>query len=535
VSDKPGIQADSKVSSVIIYSDRALVTRTAKVTVEKESDLVFAGLPGSLDDQSIRVKAKGLTIGEIQIRMGYEKQPHPRVKEVEDKIKVLEIDDRKLADEYAITKEKEKFLSAIATSSATLITKEINSAQVSPQSWREGLKFIVEELTRSRTRVAEIERERADLKEKINAANQELNDIRADVEQRKAIYVCISLRDTVVSERDVHPEKAQAYEIELSYVIYGASWWTYYELRGNPAEKQLEISYFGKTRQRTGEDWDDTKLILSTGMPALGGVAPEPSPWYISLYRARPRGEAADYEAAAGSRAAAPAMKPKKEMTVEQAPPEPQPVEAGIAIWYPLPGKYTIKSGDQERKILIKKMPFEAEFSYSTLPRIAQLAYLTGKIKNTTDFLLLAGEGNTYVGDDFTGRVYVPTVVPDDFLTASLGADERVKVKRELKKMKVDKGGIFGSKTKHEMAYENSIENFHTKELTCKIVDQVPVPTDPSIKVSDVRFEPKPTEENKDQGIYTWKIVLQPKAKFTIKVSFSVEAPGEAEVQGLSA
>ncbi len=520
MSDKPAIQADSKVSSVIIYNDRALVTRTAKVTVEKESDLVFAGLPGGLDDQSVRVKAKGLTIGEIQIRTGYEKQPHPRVKEIQDRIKALEIDDRKLADEYAITKEKEKFLSSIATSSATLITKEINSAQVSPQSWREGLKFIVEELTRSRTRVAEIERERTELKEKISAANQELNDIRADVEQRKAITF------------DVQPEKAQGYEIELSYVIYGASWWTYYELRGHPVEKQLEISYFGKVSQRTGEDWDDTKLILSTGMPALGGVAPEPSPWYISLYRARPQGVA---YAADECRSVAQAPKAKREMTEEEAPPEPVPVEAGIAILYPLPGKYTIKSGDQERKILIKKMPFEAEFAYSTLPRISQLAYLTGKIKNATDFLLLAGEGNTYVGDDFTGRVYVPTVVPDDFLTASLGVDERVKVKRELKKMKVDKGGIFGSKTKHEMAYENSIENFHSKELTCKIVDQVPVPTDPSIKVSDVRFEPKPTEENKDQGIYTWKVVLQPKAKFVIKVSFSVEAPGEAEIQGLSA
>ena len=65
------------------------------------------------------------------------------------------------------------------------------------------------------------------------------------------------------------------------------------------------------------------------------------------------------------------------------------------------------------------------------------------------------------------------------------------------------------------------------------IVDQVPVSQNPDIKVGDIKFNPKPTEENKEQGIYYWRIDLTQGQEIKITVSFTVEAPEKVTIQNL--
>jgi len=514
------VEVNSKVDSVVVYPDRVLVSRVAYVNLQDETKLVFSNLPGGLDDQSVRVKAQGVTIGEIQILRGYAKEPHPRVKELEAKIKALEIEDRTLTDETAVMQSKEKLLSSISVGSADVISKEIYTGKVAPAAWQQGVRFVVDELMKTRIRIAEIERAKVTLSEKLDALRRELGDVKAIEENRKAIIF------------HAQPKTAQSYKLELSYLISGASWRTYYDLRANPSAGQVSISYYSKTSQRTGEDWDEAKIVLSTAKPVFGGAAPTPDPWYITIRQP----EYAERKDAEGLMRAAEAAKPLSTPAVlaPAAPPSAPPVEAGISIWYPLPGRYTIKSGDQERKILITNREFDASFDYFIMPRVTQFAYSIGNAKNTSDYLFLAGYGGTYVGDDFTGNTYVSDIAPEESLRLSFGVDERIRIKRETKKMKVNKGGMFGGKTKYEFTYENIIENFHSKEVSCRIVDQVPLPNHPDIKVVDVKLTPKPDEEDKDRGIYSWLTKLGAKAKYTVTVSFTVEAPSDARIDGLA-
>ena len=508
------LEVNSKVDSVIVYSDRVMVTRVCHVYLEKATDIIFPDLPGVLDDATVKVKTKELKIGEVQVKRGYRKAPHPKVKELQGKIEALKIRDRALLDELKVMKDKEKFLQSIAVGGPEIISKEIFQGKVSPQSWRLGLKFMVDELISAKKRQAEIERLRVDLQEEINVFKRELNDVKSLVESRKTVIF------------DAHPEAAKTYTIHLNYILYGANWRTYYELRADPSQAKIGLSYFSKISQRTGEDWQNTKIVLSTARPALAGAPPTPTPWYIRERTPIAVGGYLDAEEAA--RPAEILSKTVSERTLA-AP----PVEAGISIWYPLPGRYTIKSGDPEKKIQIYETTFNADFEYFIMPRITQLAYSTGKMENTSDYLFLAGEAGTYVGDDFTGKTYLATVAPDESTTVSFGIDERVRVKRELKKSKITKGGLFSNKTKNEFTYENSIKNFHNKKIDCTIVDQIPIPQSPDIKVSSIKFEPKPTEEDKDRGIYYWHVPINAGEDYTITISFTVEAPREISIEGL--
>jgi uncharacterized protein (TIGR02231 family) len=509
-------KAKSKLDSVIVYSDRVMVTRLIDVSLKGSTDIVIPDLPGALDDQSVRTRAKDLQIGEVQVKTGYREEKRPRVKIIDNKIKKLMIEDRARSDEIVVLQDMQKFLGTISVSGPEVISKELWTGKIAPQAWHRGLKFVGGELLKAKMRIVEIERERREIKKKIDALKQELSDIKSIMQNRKTVIF------------DAHPKGAKKYRIELSYIIYGASWRTYYELRAYLPTGKVKLSYFGKISQRTGEDWDNTKISLSTAQPVRGGAAPEPGPWYIDLYMPRPEKKAR----MAASKAAPEPLAKDMELREEYEAAAP-PVETGIAITYPLPGLHTIKSGVPEKKVKICDKVMAADFEYFIMPRIGEIAYSTGKFKNTTDYLFLAGDSNTYVGDDFTGQTYLEAIAPDEKATVSFGVDDRVKIERKTKKYKVSKGGLVKKTTKYEFTYENTIKNFHNKEIKCKIVDQVPVTQSPDIKISDIRITPKPTKDEKERRIYYWKVGIGAGKEYKITVSFSVEAPYDAQVEGL--
>jgi uncharacterized protein (TIGR02231 family) len=318
-----------------------------------------------------------------------------------------------------------------------------------------------------------------------------------------------------------------------------ADWAPYYELRANPGEDNVNVAYFAKLVQRTGEDWDNVRIVLSTTTPVLGVTPPEPNPWYLSLleaeraaYKSRmvmPAPGAADMGRAQGG-----VMAEKVE--------EIQPVETGISLQYVIPGRVSLKSGEQAKKLGLKQIALPAEFEYYTLPRSGQQAYLTGNLANTSDFVFLAGDGNTYVGDEYTGSTWLPNIASQESTLLSFGIDERVKVKRELVKSFKSRGGLFSKTEKQSFVYRTTVDNYTPKPVTIKVVEQVPVSQQGEIKVTVTKVEPKFLEEDKDKGTYTWKPTLEPKGKlasatdvgrFTIDYEFTVEYPTGRQVQGL--
>ena len=143
----------SKIDSVVVYQDRVLVKRVIDTTLKQPGDIVIPDLPGSLDDQSVRTKAKGLKVGEVQIKKGYTKELRPDVRALEKKIKGIMIEDRSLADEIIVQQDKQKFLATISVSGPEVISDELFKGKISPVSWHQGLKFLGDELSKIKTRM----------------------------------------------------------------------------------------------------------------------------------------------------------------------------------------------------------------------------------------------------------------------------------------------------------------------------------------------------------------------------------------------
>ena len=510
--------ASSQVDSVVVYPHQVLVVRTASVTVAGPGDLVFPNLPGALDDNSVRIKAPGIRVGEVQVRRGYLAEPTPEVKRLQARVEELEDQSKGLDDEGAVLKAKEDFLNSIKLGAPEIIAKDLQQGKVATESWRGALAFVGDELMKVKAREVKLGREKEEMQKQVAAAQQEYNDAKAAVENRKEVGFSFSA-------------DAGTYQVELTYVIPNAADWSpYYELRANPGEGKVNVAYFAKLVQRTGEDWGDVRVVLSTTTPVLGVTPPEPNPWYLSLLEA---------EHAYAKRMVMPAPGAMSDMVGMQAgvmaekAEETQPVETGISLQYVIPGRVSLKSGEQPKKLGLKQMGLPAEFEYYALSRSGQQAYLTGNLINSSDFVFLAGDGNTYVGDEYTGSTWLPNIAPQESTLLSFGIDERVKVKRELVKSFKSKGGLLSKTEKQSFTYRTTVENYTQKPVTIKVVEQVPVSQQGEIKVTVTKVEPKFLEEDKDKGTYTWKPTIETRGKFTIDYEFTVEYPAGRQVQGL--
>ena len=514
------LSVSSSVDSVVVYPNQVMVVRSASAVVSGPGELVFEGLPGGLDDNSVRVRATGMKLGEVQVKRGYLAEPSPLVKRLKKKVKDLEDRLKKLKDEAEVIKAKVEFLKSIKLGTPEIISKELQQGKVSAQSWREALSFMADEMARAMARQVQLGREQEEVGKQLNAARQEYNDARSAVENRKEVRFDFNAQPGT-------------YRVRLSYVVGDAAKWSpYYELRAKPADAKAEISYFAKLEQKTGEDWDGVKVVLSTNRPVSGLVAPEPSPWYLSLLqpmaRMKARGGAKAGEVSymvdgVASQDAYPAP----------APPEAEPVETGISLQYVIPGRVSLKSGEPAKKLLLNESSVPAEYSYYALPRASEQAFLKGRFSNSTGFVLLSGEANTYVGDEFTGSTWLEPVAADESTDVSFGVDERVKVKRELVKSFKSKGGLFSKTERAQFTYKTTVENYLPKQVKIELVEEVPISKQSEIKVTVTKAEPKFLEQDKDKGTYTWKPILMPRDKFEATIEFTVEYPAGKQVQGL--
>ena len=67
---------------------------------------------------------------------------------------------------------------------------------------------------------------------------------------------------------------------------------------------------------------------------------------------------------------------------------------------------------------------------------------------------------------------------------------------------------------------------FRKGTVEVSVADRIPVSTMKEIEVDDVDLSPKP-DEQKENGILTWKLSLVPGAKQEIRINYTIAFPGD--------
>ncbi|HRP68136.1 MAG TPA: DUF4139 domain-containing protein, partial [Turneriella sp.] len=107
-----------------------------------------------------------------------------------------------------------------------------------------------------------------------------------------------------------------------------------------------------------------------------------------------------------------------------------------------------------------------------------------------------------------------------------LGPDQRMQLKRTLKRGDVEKSGLFGSKVEIINQWEIEVANFTKKPRQVLVYDQYPISADPNIAT---RYNgASRNEDTKDaNGILSWKIDLKAGEKTKFDFTYALTFPKE--------
>jgi len=530
-------ELQTTIAAVTVYPDRARVIRSGTASLKPGShSLELPELPLSLDTASVRASARGTArarlLGVDVRRDFYAETPAERVRDLEKQIEALEDEMGGLDAQVEVLQQERTALSELVGQ-----TKAFAHGLAYGKTSAEAQMAVFDSL-RGRaegvnTALLDLAVQRRDLERRLQKLQNELDQLRG-ARQRE--------RYTAVVEVEV--TEAGDLTLELTYVVSKAGWQPLYDVRLLEEEEQqmVEVGYLAQVTQRTGEDWTDVSLTLSTARPALAGTLPELDPWYIGPVPDPARRRAPMMAGVTAPAGPAPMMDKEMALTMA-AKPEAKRVAkdvevvmatvdtSGTAVTYQVPGTVTVPADGAPHKVTVACFELKPELDYVTAPKLVEAVYRRAQVTNDSPYTLLPGAVSLFAGDEFIGATELELVAPQGEIELYLGPDDRVKVERELKRREVDKKFI-GDKRRLHYAYEITLENLLPTKAQVTLHDQIPVSRDEDVKVKLASVEPEP-EEQSELNLLDWELALAPGEKRVVRFGFTVEHPRGMRLTGL--
>jgi len=533
---------DAPISNVTVFTDGARVLRTGLTDLAAgPGSIIIGNLPASVDASSVRVAARGHELAllnvEVRLRVGTEplREQAGRLRAEVDRWRdaVQELDDEDTAEQAGLG-----FLAHLSEAAATALARAVGSGRAGYDELSGMAGHLSASTAGTLAKRREIaarkraaERELAAAEARLNAAEQ------SDVKAKKVAFA-----EVVV---DLEAQAATAAEIDLTYHVSGASWRPLYDLALDG--ERLDVSYLAEITQRTGEDWPEVALVLSTARRGQSQTLPELSPWYIGRPQPQPvaaaavlRGESMAYEPPEADEASEPDARGRRPFAARSQKTPPQAArmlaaeqaesESGAGLTYTVARPLAVPGDGGPHKTLVARFDADAVLDYLTVPVLAPEAYLRATVTNGT-LLLLPGRARIFHGAQFVGETHLDTTAPGEEFEVQLGVDDQIKVERKLRRRSTGKALLGGTRT-IDIGYEITVENHRDRDATVSVHDHIPVSTDGDVKVRARETSPPPAETD-DLGELTWNLVLTPRESATIRHRFTVEHPAQIAVTGL--
>ena len=506
---------ESKITHVTVFLNKAQVTRESKTRIpEGKTNIVISGLTAQLDPNSIQVSAKGnFTLLGISHQQNYlsDLATPGRLKILQDSVSLLQ--DKILFEnvqKQILDKEEQMLISnqKIGGANQNLPVNEL-------KSMAEFFRARLSEIALARLKHDE---KIKDLTERLSRSQRQIQALNEmGTRNTSEIVVAVSAK----SPTDV--------ELVIDYVAANAGWVPLYDLRAINTKEPLSLFYKANVFQRTGENWNNVKLRLSTANPTLGGVKPDLQPWLIDFYQKQYYDK---YQKRAGREdAPAPsqAMESKAEagtiadfVTVQQ---------TSVNTQFDISLPYTVISASKPTTVDIGRFDLNASFRYAATPKLDQDAFLMAGVTGWSDLNLLPGDANVFFEGTFVGKTFIDPQSIKDTLFLSMGRDKRIVLKREKVK-DFNSHAVIGLNQKEDHGFEINVRNNQSVPVTITIEDQVPVSGNSDIQVN--LLDGGGAKYTSADGKLVWEITLKPNENRKLTYRFEVKFPKEKLVAGLN-
>jgi len=553
------IDLEAPIKEVTVYADRALVLRCGRVELEAgEHELRVNNLPQFLRD-SLRAAGRGsegIRILNVDITTAFRSRPpEAEVITLQDELERLTQNQQLLEARRSALNDRRQWLRALGEQSRDF-AKGLAQGQMKPQDCADFFSFAANQALQDAEAAQSVEAELKHVQQEVEAKKRKLAQVQGHIlPDRLAAVVSVSLAEP------------GEFELELSYLVIGASWSPQYDVRVQMTDEkgsgEVELTYVGVVQQSTGERWENVGLSLSTARPSLAAVLPELDPWYLNVYtpplpvplRAA-KSRIASMSGLPGGQhttlAVQPMAMPTMALADEGAFDEAQDEQihekelrtadvatatveqTGTALIFRAGRSVDIPSDNSPHKTTIARDNLPCVFDYVSAPLLDEQVHLRASIENTTERVLLNGDANIFLSSEYVGTTKVKTTAPMEKFKIFLGIDDSIKVKRELVERNVEKGNALqGNIRRITYAYRITVHNYANAPRKVVIRDHLPVSQHERVKVKVQNVQPAPTERTKLE-LNTWQFSLAAEGEQKIEYRFVVEHPQDMRVIGLA-
>jgi uncharacterized protein (TIGR02231 family) len=499
---------------VVVYPDRARVSRTQTVSCAVPAPVLFEGLPPATDERSIAAVAEGAQVeGLILRRTALSPDEEARAKRTRETLARL---DRSRVDLDAERRRSEVALEVDRS------LQEVTKARLMEQLWRprpdlRAWKAALDATLRSR------------LADGLALRSAEAR-IRENVDQREEALARGGVRTSPAGGGAVNAEvvircSAPQARVSLTSTVGGASWTPAYEARWNESTRTLQWITLARIQQRTGEDWRSVRLRLSTAIPAEASDLPRLRELGVEA-AARPERKKAlvrtqtpiAHAEVAGGRST-----PQEAQAAEEVPVEDQ----GLSVQLAPEGRSEIASDGSTVQLRIRSERLPATEVLVARPNLRPRAYRTLHLVNSTPVPLLPGSVTVHATAGYVGKVPLARVPSGAPFELTLGVDPRIRLTR-IVRQEAQRSG-----RRIDYGYSFEATNPGSEKLLVEISDRIPVS---EIEEVEVRVDEGTTpgyQLARDEGVLTWKAELSPGGARTVELRYHLDVGGDVDLSGL--
>jgi hypothetical protein len=196
----------------------------------------------------------------------------------------------------------------------------------------------------------------------------------------------------------------------------------------------------------------------------------------------------------------------------------------GLDYVYQAPTRATIPSSGKQVRIPLATQSFQATAFHEATPALATTAFLRARVSNDGKRPLLRGPATIFGDGELVGVGEVQTTGPGGTIEFPLGADQDVRLVRQIVPTTKTTGVISKSE---ETSYDVQIQvaNYKKQKVTVEIADQVPRSRRDKVEVKLLTTQPAPLGAPDADGVVRWRVELAPGATQTLRLVYQIVRP----------
>lgn len=525
-------EVDAPISAVTVYLGRAAVTRSISLQLPQGVHAVrFTNLPAAIRPETLQARvgdAARLVNVEYLATPVAEDSGSPAMLAVIQQLEEARRSLSRLNEDRALLAAQAKLIDQIGVRTAADASRDAGTDRLNIESLRRQIEFVQAE----RLRLLEADRVIA----------EKVRDLERTIESLEARRMAMGRSDRTERTAEVTIAMPQAGEVpvSLTYLVSNAGWEPAYSVRAAADRSSVTLEFDANILQRSGEDWNEVALTISTAQPTQRANPPAVSPVFVTVVVPPPpappaprravgsaaaRGSTEAFDAAGGGGAPGAAFdmgdaqSAERELAAKRADEigawagSAAVIEGGTAVSYELPRRVTVPSNaDRRTRTRVATITPTASFVYTAAPLLSDAVYLRSKLVNDSPYQLVPGPAQVFMGGEFIGPTRLAGVPPKGDFTAYFGVDRSIRAVRTLVSKTTSESGVFSKTRETVWNYRIVIENGSGRDIDLELFDRRPVSQDERITVTvdpisrPLSTDPEYVRDQLPHGIMRWDL-----------------------------